>query len=312
VYKCTANCSDPNPLNRTYSYSLNADQSKMKYGIATQPGNQFNTPGQTYEQRAEINLNTPAKQNNVMGKSQIGGGFTTGLNTVAPDASMGALVTVPDGTLDPPQTPKSMNDFLTQLAQFQSTTIYQAKIACATNVSGTPVGIRMIANSDPLQANVVTIQDSCGLNKKLDLGTVDKPQLVYFRGDLDPTSAFSGVRTEDNSGQKKIKGAGILVVEDGDFRVTNNDFDWDGIVIVTGRYVSSIFESGAKVNIYGATVANETKPCESGGGGCGASSGTLWDGSFQTSNSANLFFSQQNLDLVQRKLLFRMSTWREL
>jgi hypothetical protein len=206
-----------------------------------------------------------------------------------------------------------MNDFLNQLAAFQSTTIYQAKIACATSVSGTPVGIRMIANSDPLKANVVTLQDSCGLNKQVDLGTVDKPALVYFRGDLDPTSAFSGVRTEDGSGgQKKIRGAGILVVEDGDFRVTNN-FDWDGIVIVTGRYVSSIFESGAKVNVYGATVANETKRCESGGGGCsGGSSSTLWDGSFQSANTTALYYSQQNLDLVQRKLLFRMSTWREI
>lgn len=311
-YKCTGNCGDPNPLNRTYAYSVKADQSKMKYAISTGVGNQFNTPGQTYEQRAEINLNTPPKQNNVMGKSQVGGGFTTGLNSVAPDASMGALVTVPDGTADSPETPKAMNDFLTQLAAFQSTTIYQAKIACATDVGGTPVGIIMTANSDPLQANVVTITDSCGLNKKLDLGTKDKPQLVYFRGDLDPTSAFAGIMTQDGSGgQKKIKGAGILVVEDGDFRATN-DLDWDGVVIVTGRYVSSIFQGGAKVNIYGATVANETKKCESGGGACGAASGTLWDGSFQTSNSANLFFSQQNLDLVQKKLLFRMSTWREL
>ncbi len=43
VYKCTANCADPNPLNRTYTYSQNADQSKMKYAIATGVGNQFNT-----------------------------------------------------------------------------------------------------------------------------------------------------------------------------------------------------------------------------------------------------------------------------
>lgn len=339
-YKCTANCADPNPINRTYAYSAKADQSKMKYGIATGVGNQFNTPGQTYEQRAEINLDTAAKRNKVMGKSQVGGGFTTGLNSVAPDASMGGLVpgtfidkngnVVPSGsetdnngnpivTADPPQTPKKMNDFLTQLANFKSTTIYKSKIACMQNVSGIDVGIRMIANSDPLKANIVTIQSgpgadpACNMNKQIDLGTVDKPALVYFRGDLDPSSAFSGVRTEDGpGGQKKIKGAGILVVEDGDFRVTNT-LDWDGIVIVTGRYVSSIFESGAKVNIYGATVANETKKCESGGGGCaGAASGTLWDGSFASANTVNLFFSQQNLDLVQQKLLSRMSTWREL
>ena len=69
------------------------------------------------------------------------------------------------------------------------------------------------------------------------------------------------MRTEQNSGQQKIKGAGILIVEDGDFRVTNQ-FDWDGV--------------------------------------------------FQSSNITTLRYSQQNVDLVQQKLLSRMSTWREL
>jgi len=295
-YKCTANCNDPNPLNRTYAYSQKADQSKMKYGIATQTGNQANlNPVQTYEQRAEFKLDNAAKRNNVIGKDQTNpAGSTTGLNTVAP--------------VDP-ATPEGLNSakmqtFLTELAKFQATKVYQSNLACAEDISGTPVGIRMIANGDDTKANLVTIKNTCGLNQEIDLGTVDKPALVYFKGDLDPTSSFAGVRTEGN---KAIRGAGILIVEDGDFRVTS-EFEWNGIVIVTGRYVSSIFESGGKATIYGATVANETEGCE---GGC-PSSGTYWDGYFQSSNTVALRFSQQALDLVQGRLLFKMSTWREL
>ncbi len=294
-YKCTVNCNDPNPLNRTYAYSQKADQSKMKYGIATQTGNQQNlNPVQTYEQRAEYKLDTAAKQNKVTGKDQTNpAASTTGLNTVA-----GVDPSTPEGL-----NVGKMQTFLTELAKFQSTKVYQSSLACAENVSGTPVGIRMIANADSTQANLVTIRNTCGLNQQIDLGTVDKPALVYFKGDLDPTSSFAGVRTEG----QKIRGAGILIVEDGDFRVTNN-FEWDGVVIVTGRYVSSIFETGGKATIYGATVANETEACE---GGCPGVS-TYWDGYFNAANTIALRFSQQNLDLVQGRLLFKMSTWREL
>ncbi len=294
-YKCTANCNDPNPLKRTYSYSQKADQSKRKYGIATQTGNQANlNPAQTYEQRAEFKLDTAPKRNNVRGKDQTNpAASTTGLNTVA-----GIDPSTPEGL-----NVGKMQNFLTELAKFKSTKVYQSNLACAENVSGTPVGIRMIGNADDTQANLVTIKNTCGLNQQIDLGTVDTPALVYFKGDLDPTSSFAGVRTEG----QKIRGAGILIVEDGDFRVTS-EFEWDGIVIVTGRYVSSIFESGGKATIYGATVANETEACE---GGCPGSS-TYWDGYFNAANPIALRFSQQNLDLVQGRLLFKMSTWREL
>src|SRR3990172_5748852 len=133
-YKCTANCNDPNPLNRTYAYSQKADQSKMKYGIATQTGNQANlNPVQTYEQRSEFKLDNAAKRNNVIGKDQTNpAASTTGLNTVA------ALH---------PATPEGLNSakmqsFLTELAKFQATKGYQSNLACAEDISGTPVGIR--------------------------------------------------------------------------------------------------------------------------------------------------------------------------
>jgi hypothetical protein len=272
---CTANCSDPNPANRTYG--LNANQSKMKYGIATQPGIQQNLNPQTYEQRAEGQLNTGAKQNNVHGKDQTNpAASTTGLNTVAPDAGLDPAV---------------MQNFLTQLAQFSGTTVLQSTIPCPMVLSGNA--------ADPSKPQLT---NGCGTNQQLDLGNRDNPKLVYFRGELDTTSSFTGLRLRG----QRISGAGILIIEDGDLRVTNQ-LDWDGVVIITGRYVSSIFESGAKATVYGATVSNETVWDEQTGGG-----GTLWDGWFQSANAVNLRHSQEALDLVQRKLLFRMSTWREL
>ena len=275
-WMCTANCNYPDPANRTYA--LNPSQAKMKYGIAVQPGNQQNlNPAQTYEQRAEYKLDTPAKQNNVKGKDQTNPAVSTsGLNTVAADAGLD---------------PAGMQNFLTQLAQFSGTTVLQSTIACP-----------MVLDGNAADTSKPQLTNGCGTNQPLDLGSRANPKLVYFRGELDPSSSFTGLRTTGS----RIQGAGILIVEDGDLRVTNQ-LDWDGIVIVTGRYVSSIFEMGAKATVYGATVSNETIPDEQTGSG-----GTLWDGYFQSANAVTLRHSQQALDLVQRALLFRMSTWREL
>lgn len=279
TWRCTANCSDPDPIRRTYTYELNPDQAKMKYGIGVQPGVQQNSPsGETYEQRAELTLNTAAKRNNVRGKDQTNPGVsTTGLNTVAPDAGLN---------------PARMQAFLDQLASFTNTQIYQSTIAC-------PMVLKDVGRAP----NKPNLSNGCGLSKELYLGTKEDPQLLYFRGELDPTSSFTGLSIEGT-----IKGAGILIVEDGDARFQNGaNFEWDGIVIVQGRYVSSIFMTGSRTTIYGATISNETVWDEGGS----QNQRTYWDGWFE-GNSVDLRQSQQNLDLVQRALLFRMSTWREI
>jgi len=294
MYTCTANCNDPNPANRTYDYVVNPNQSKRKFGMAVQPGVQANlNPATTYEQRAEYQLDNPQKQGNVKGKDQVGGGFTTGLNTVAAPSD-------PNEVLNPAK----MQSFLDQLASFSGTQVIQSTIACAQDISGYPVGLLMEGNAaDPSKP---TLKNNCGMNQTVDLGNRNNPKLVYFKGELDPTSTFAGVAVDG----QPIKGAGILVVEDGDFRVWNK-FDWDGIVIVTGRYVSSIFEKGGQATINGATIANETVWDEA-GTNLPLGGSHLWDGLFDSSNITTLRHSQQMLDMVQRALLFRMSTWREI
>ncbi len=294
MYTCTANCNDPNPANRTYDYVVNPNQAKMKFGMAVQPGVQANlNPATTYEQRAEYQLDNAQKQGNVMGKSQVGGGFTTGLDTVAAPSN-------PSEVLNPAK----MQSFLDQLASFSGTQVIQSTIACAQDISGYPVGLLMSGNAaDPSKP---TLTNTCGMNQTVDLGNRNNPKLVYFKGELDPSSTFAGVAVDG----QPIKGAGILVVEDGDFRVWNK-FDWDGIVIVTGRYVSSIFEKGGQATVNGATIANETVWDEY-GTNLPMGGSHLWDGVFDSSNLTTLRHSQQMLDIVQRALLFRMSTWREI
>ena len=105
---------------------------------------------------------------------------------------------------------------------------------------------------------------------------------------------------------KPIQGAGILIVEDGDLRVKDK-FDWDGIIIITGRYVSSIFESGGSGTIYGAVISNETVWNEGGN----QNQQTYWDGYFV--GKPRIRFSQEAVDTAGRALTTRkLYSWREL
>ena len=300
-YMCTANCSDPDFAKRTYA--LNANQANKKYGIAVSgtadastmpapgiappppgstPGTQWNSnPQVSYETVIENDLNN-SQELNVIGKDQTnpGGAAVKGVNTIAPTGAADKV------------DPVVMQNFLNQLASFSGTTVLQSKIACPMVLTG---------NSSGAYTSKPTLTNGCGVNQTLDLGTRQDPKLVYFRGELDPSSSFTGLRMLNN-----IQGAGILVVEDGDLRTLGN-LTWDGIVIVTGRYVSTIFDAGSNVNVTGVTVSNETVWNEGGN----QNQNPYYDGYFG-GNMTTLRYSKESVDSMQRKLLFRMSTWREL
>jgi Tfp pilus assembly protein PilV len=222
-----------------------------RFGISTQPGIQANL-GITYEQNVENAFNTVPKQETVQGKSQVDGSLVVGFPAIAPDTSL---------------TPATMQTFLSKLAANPSTTIIQSSMACPLMLTGT-----VLAPSAPILS---TLGSSCPGNppvgQALSLGTPADPKLVYFRGELDTSSNFTGLRLLGT-----VKGAGILVVEDGDLSVTtsgaglniqgrNVDFYWDGIVIVTGRYVGSGFRAGSNVEIRGAFISNEAVGNEASG-----------------------------------------------
>jgi hypothetical protein len=275
---------------RDYNRDGTSGPGPMKLGIQVQPGIQSDL-GISYESRAEqpfddANVcsgggssctaaekaaNRTARLGIVKGRNQSTGAFTTGLSAIAPDASLNPTV---------------MQNFLTQIVQNPVTTVIQSTQACPIVMTG--------ASADPSNP---TLTNGCGMNQPVALGTPSDPKMVYFRGDPDPTSQFAGVTTGGT-----ITGAGILIIEDGDFQQYAN-FRWDGIVLVTGKYVSSAFRTGSTTTIYGALVANETMPAEAGGFFDFFIDG---DASFRTRSS------KQNLDMVQSMLaVHRIISWRE-
>jgi len=264
--------------------------STLRLGIATQPGTQTNI-GITYEQNVENAFNTGALQATVQGKSQVNGTATSGLNTIAADNTM---------------TPTTMQNFLTKLAANPATTVIQSSMACPLRLTGTTA-----APTTPTLSSTGNQSGCAGsppLGTNLFLGTPTDPKLIYFRGELDTSSQFTGLNITGT-----VKGAGILVVEDGDLSITtsggglnvqgrNVDFYWDGIVIVTGRYVGSGFRSGSNVEIRGAFVSNET----------------IWNeasGYYEFLTQANTLAirnSSQNINMALRAAYNqRIISWRE-
>ena len=260
----------------------------MKLGIATLPGTQRNV-GNSYEQVAESGFNTTAKRGYVQGSHQTTGSRTTGLNTIAADSGL---------------TPAAMQAFLTNLAANTSTQIIQSTQTCAHPATGgahnKPEGLRMASTGTPGQVNI-TNNGSCSdpINQSLDLGTVANPAIVYVKGDYDTTSQFIGLAVD---GGQPIRGYGVLVVEDADLSFFGSDFRWDGIVVVTGRYVGVGFRGGSNTEIRGALIANETIAGEAGG----------YFEFLNQASSMSVRRSKENIDLAMNALYnMRISTYRE-
>jgi Tfp pilus assembly protein PilX len=212
---------------RDYNRDGTLGSGPMRYGVQVQPGQQQNVAPLTYEQRVETAL--AAYNADVQGQNQSGGGLTQGAPTIAPDASLN---------------PTNMGTFLSQVASNPRTNILQSTMSC-------PIVLTPTATT-----NQTTLTNGCGMNQTLDLGTTTNPKLIYVRGDLDPSSLFTGLHVESGG---PVTGAGILIVEDGDLRINDNaNFRWDGIVMVVGRYVGAGFRENSTTTIYGALVSMET------------------------------------------------------
>ncbi len=261
----------------------------LKYGIATYTGTQSNT-GLSYEANAEAGFNTAAKQGYVQGKNNSGT-LTTGLNTIEEDTSLNPTV---------------VQTFLNNLAANPMTQILNSTQACQYSSGGSskPEGLRMNATST---ANVVTITNnnsacsgSSAINKTVNLGTSTSPAMVYVKGEYDPNSNFIGLAV---NGSQPITGYGILVVEDADMSFfQSGQFQWNGIVIVSGRNVGAGFRAGSNTEIRGAIIGNETNASEVGG-------------YFEFLNQAatmKLRYGKEGIDLALRGLYnTRVSVYRE-
>lgn len=270
-YGCSSNCDTASNWTQTGASAAHPN----KYGIASHSGTQSNI-STAYETNIENAVAGDAtKLPDIKGRQQGGTitSYTTGLATIAPDDSL---------------SPTNLAAYLQAVANYSGTTVLQSTQACPMQLTGT---------STP--TSTPTLSNGCGVNETLDLGSRTNPKLVYFRGDTDPTSQFTGLQLNN-----QIKGAGILIVEDGDLKNLGN-FTWDGVVIITGGYVGAGFMSGSTTTIRGALVANETQPGEANG---------YFE--FYLHGSANGFTvhnSKQNIDMVSlARGNHTITNWREL
>jgi len=261
----------------------------MKFGIATYTGIQANT-GLSYEANAEAGFNTAAKQGYVQGKNNSGV-LTTGLNTIEEDPSLNPTV---------------VQTFLTNLAGNPMTQILNSTQACQYSSGGSskPEGLRMNSSST---ANVVTITNNnsacpgaTAINQTVNLGTATSPAMVYVKGEYDPASNFIGLAV---NGSQPITGYGILVVEDADMSFfQSGQFQWNGIVIVSGRNVGAGFRGGSNTEIRGAIIGNETNSSEAGG----------YFEFLNQSSTMKLRYGKEGIDLALRGLYnTRISLFRE-
>lgn len=258
----------------------------LKFGVATYTGTQTNT-GLSYEANAEAGFNTAAKQEYVQGKDNSGV-LTTGLNTIEEDPSINPTV---------------IQTFLNNLAANPMTQILNSTQTCQYPSGGSskPEGLRMDATGT---ANMVTITNNCTgasqINQTVNLGTVTSPAMVYVKGEFDPASNFIGLAV--NSGQP-ITGYGILVVEDADMSFFQSaQFQWNGIVIVSGRNVGAGFRGGSNTEIRGALIGNETNSSEIGG----------YFEFLNQSSTMKIRYGKEGIDLALRGLYnTRVSVYRE-
>lgn len=214
--------------------------------------------GQVANETTVQNSLSAAQKDNVTGKLE-GAGPAYGDNTIAQDAAL---------------TPDAVQEFITAIRNradlvFEST---PAAPLAFTNIGAS-------CATDP--------------NSQTCWGTRENPKIVYVKGQPDPTSAFAALQVSGGT-----TGAGILVVEDGDFRISGN-FRWDGIVIVTGQFVGIGYMGGGWQTVYGAVISNETAT----------------DPGYKealVSGNAKLNYSSQAVDLARKnRKLFTLTSWRE-
>jgi Tfp pilus assembly protein PilX len=222
------------------------------------------------------------------------GGTGKGRNTIADDATLSSAM---------------ISKFLTNLASNPSTQILNSTYsspACAYPASGSPhdkpEGLQMASTGT---ANIVTVTNNCTgaqqINQTVNLGTPTAPAMLYVRGEYDPNSLFRGLAV---SGSNPITGYGILVVEDSDLAMfQTGNFRWNGIVLVTGRNVSTAFLGSSNTEIRGALITNETNPLEAAG------FNEFFAG---TSGNMRILASKENVDRALMALYnMRISAYRE-
>ena len=217
------------------------------------------SPPGSNEQVVENALSAQQKDN-VTGKKQVASGPAFGNNTVA---------------VEPTLTPAMVKAFID---------------AAKANADIT------LNSHQPSGLSFSNIGNTCSadVNSQTCWGTASTPKVVYIKGDFDPTSQFSALQLSGHT-----EGYGVLIVEDGDLRISGN-FAWNGPIIVTGQYVGIGFLGGGTQAVYGAVISNET-----------AADPGFYEG-VVTGNSTIRYSCQALNQAKSARRLVTMSSWQEI
>ena len=211
----------------------------------------------------ESALAAPSIGDGVKGKSRTdpAGAYATGLETVTSD---GAL------------TPTRVDEFVRVVARNPATAVLQSTAACPLVLTGASAA-----------TSTATLGNGCGMTTTVDLGSRQDPRLVFVRGDLIL--------------DRGVKGAGILLVQDGDL-TSQGDLEWDGVVIVAGRGATLSLSRGGRTAIRGAAIASES-----------SAGGTVDVAIGGSSAGLSVRTSAQNLSMAQGlRALHSIVNWREI
>jgi len=215
------------------------------------------------EAPVEAALATPAQRDAVKGKNRTdpSGSYTTGRDTVAGDDAPTAV---------------GIEGFVSALASNAATTVLESTRACPLVGSG----------GGAEATTTATLANGCGWTSAASLGSRERPRVVFVRGDI--------------ALDRSLKGAGVLVVQDGHL-TSRGDLEWDGLVVVAGREASMTFTGSGRTIIRGAAITSDSH-------GEGAE---LMIGS--SIGSFSIRSSTQNVEMVQAmRALHSISNWREL
>lgn len=212
---------------RNHDLAGNVIAGQALLGISVGPEDQFVATGgpQLHHEQSVQNSLSNQQKDNVSGVHETSSSATAiGNNTIAAAAL----------------TSKSVTEFVNAVKSYADITINstQASPAQFSNVGSSCAG---------------------NFNATDCWGTSANPKIVYVKGAVDTTSAFTALDVRGDS-----TGAGILIVEDGDFAMRGN-FHWEGPVIVTGGYVGVGIMGGGNQDVLGALISNETATNEATG-----------------------------------------------
>jgi Tfp pilus assembly protein PilX len=206
------------------------------------------------------NALSSSQKDNVKGKRQVSTRAGEGDNTIAPE---------------PVLTPSFIQSF-----------VNSAKAAADITLES--------KHPDGLSFNNIGSSCASDVNSATCWGTAESPKIVYIKGDPDPTSHFNALRMAGDT-----EGHGILIVEDGDVRISGN-FRWNGPIIVTGMWVGVGFLGGGHQAVYGSVISNET-----------ANDPGFYEG-VVTGNSKIRYSCEALAAASRSRKLVNMASWQEI